>query len=128
MIRIDRVDHFVLTVKDVEATCAFYAKVLGMEPVTFAGGRRGIGFGRHKINLHPAGREYEPKARTALPGTADFCLITETPLDDVIAHLKACAVPIEEGPVPKTGAIGPIRSVYFRDLDGNLVEVSNYVA
>ena len=128
MIRIDRVDHFVITVKDVEATCAFYAKVLGMEPVTFAGGRRGLAFGRQKINLHPASTEYEPKARTAQPGTGDFCLITETPLGDVIAHLKACAVPIEQGPVPKTGATGPIRSVYFRDPDGNLVEVSNYEA
>ena len=128
MFRIDRVDHFVITVKDVEATCAFYAKVLGMEPVTFAGGRRGLAFGRQKINLHPAGKEYEPKARTALPGTGDFCLITETPLGDVIAHLEACAVPIEQGPVAKTGATGPIRSVYFRDPDGNLVEVSNYEA
>lgn len=123
---IDRIDHFVLTVKDVEATCAFYARVLGMEPVTFAGGRRGLAFGRQKINLHRAGHEYEPKARTALPGTGDFCLVTRVPLDAVIAHLAACGVAIEQGPVPKTGATGPIRSVYFRDPDGNLVEVSNY--
>jgi len=123
---IDRIDHFVLTVKDVEATCDFYARVLGMEPVTFAGGRRGLAFGRQKINLHRAGHEYEPKARTALPGTGDFCLITRVPLDAVIAHLAACGVAIEQGPVPKTGATGPIRSVYFRDPDGNLVEVSNY--
>ena len=123
---IDRIDHFVLTVKDVEATCAFYARVLGMEPVTFAGGRRGLAFGRQKINLHRAGHEYEPKARTALPGTGDFCLVTRVPLDAVIAHLAACGVAIELGPVPKTGATGPIRSVYFRDPDGNLVEVSNY--
>lgn len=123
---IDRIDHFVLTVKDVEATCDFYARVLGMESVTFAGGRRGLAFGRQKINLHRAGHEYEPKARTALPGTGDFCLITRVPLDAVIAHLAACGVAIEQGPVPKTGATGPIRSVYFRDPDGNLVEVSNY--
>mgnify|MGYP000966967381 CR=1 FL=1 len=123
---IDRIDHFVLTVKDVEATCDFYSRVLGMEPVTFAGGRRGLAFGRQKINLHRAGHEYEPKARTALPGTGDFCLITRVPLDAVIAHLAACGVAIEQGPVPKTGATGPIRSVYFRDPDGNLVEVSNY--
>jgi catechol 2,3-dioxygenase-like lactoylglutathione lyase family enzyme len=124
--KIDRIDHFVITVKDPDATCDFYARVLGMEPVTFAGGRRGLAFGRQKINLHPAGREYEPKARTALPGTADFCLITAEPLEDAIAHLGRCGVAIEVGPVPKTGATGPIRSVYFRDPDGNLVEVSNY--
>lgn len=124
--KIDRIDHFVITVKDPEATCDFYARVLGMEPVTFAGGRRGLAFGRQKINLHPAGREYEPKARTALPGTADFCLVTTVPLADVITHLGRCGVAIELGPVPKTGATGPIRSVYFRDPDGNLVEVSNY--
>lgn len=124
--KIDRIDHFVLTVKDPAVTTDFYRRVLGMEPVTFAGGRLGLAFGRQKINLHRAGHEYEPKARTALPGTADFCLITEVPLDEVIAHLGACGVEIEQGPVPKTGATGPIRSVYFRDPDGNLVEVSNY--
>lgn len=126
--KIDRIDHFVITVKDEDASCDFYARVLGMEPVTFAGGRRGLAFGNQKINLHPAGREYEPKARTALPGTGDFCLITSVPLGELIAHLGACGVPIELGPVPKTGATGPIRSVYFRDPDGNLVEVSNYEA
>jgi catechol 2,3-dioxygenase-like lactoylglutathione lyase family enzyme len=126
--KIDRIDHFVITVKDPDITCDFYSRVLGMEPVTFAGGRRGLAFGHQKINLHPAGKEYEPKARTALPGTGDFCLITTVPLGEVIAHLGACGVPIELGPVPKTGATGPIRSVYFRDPDGNLVEVSNYEA
>jgi catechol 2,3-dioxygenase-like lactoylglutathione lyase family enzyme len=126
--KIDRIDHFVITVKDPDVTCSFYSRVLGMEPVTFAGGRRGLAFGHQKINLHPAGKEYEPKARTALPGTGDFCLITSVPLDEVIAHLGTCGVPIELGPVPKTGATGPIRSVYFRDPDGNLVEVSNYEA
>ena len=124
--KIDRIDHFVITVKDPQATCDFYSSVLGMEPVTFAGGRRGLAFGSQKINLHPAGREYEPKARTALPGTADFCLITSEPLARVISHLGDCGVPVELGPVPKPGATGPIRSVYFRDPDGNLVEVSNY--
>jgi len=126
MIAIDRVDHFVLTVKDIDATCAFYSRVLGMQPVTFAGGRRALAFGRQKINLHPAGNEYQPHAQHPIVGSADFCLITTTPIAQVIDHLKACGVAIEQGPVPKTGATGPITSVYFRDPDGNLVEVSNY--
>ena len=125
--KIDRIDHFVLTVRDLDATCAFYSRALGMEVVTFAGGRRGLAFGSQKINLHEAGREFEPKADRPAPGTADFCLITRVPLEEVMAHLAACGVAIIEGPVPKTGATGPIRSVYFRDPDRNLVEVSNYV-
>lgn len=126
MIAIDRVDHFVLTVKDIDATCAFYSRVLGMQPVTFAGGRRALAFGRQKINLHPAGNEHRPHARHPIAGSADFCLIATTPIAQAIEHLKACGVAIEQGPVPKTGATGPITSVYFRDPDGNLVEVSNY--
>ena len=122
---IDRIDHVVLTVRDVEATCAFYARVLGMRVVTFAGGRKALAFGRQKINLHPAGREYEPKADVPTPGSADFCLITTVPLDDAMAHVRAAGITIEVGPVDKTGATGPLRSFYFRDPDGNLVEVSN---
>lgn len=125
--KIDRIDHFVLTVRDLEATCAFYSRALGMEVVTFAGGRKGLAFGRQKINLHVAGREFEPKAALATPGSADFCLVTEVPLEEAMAHLRACGVELIEGPVPKTGATGALRSVYFRDPDGNLVEVSNYV-
>ena len=125
--KIDRIDHFVLTVRDVDATCAFYSRVLGMEVVTFAGARKGLAFGNQKINLHVAGREFEPKANRPAPGSADFCLITLVPLAEVAAHLAACGVTIIEGPVPKTGATGPIRSVYFRDPDLNLVEVSNYM-
>jgi len=124
--RIDRLDHLVLTVRDVDATCAFYARVLGMDVVTFGQGRRALAFGRQKINLHPAGREFEPKAARPTPGSADLCLIAAAPLDEVIAHLSACGVAIEEGPVARTGATGPIRSVYFRDPDGNLIEVSTY--
>lgn len=126
VVTIDRVDHFVLTVKDVDATCAFYGKVLGMEKVVFAGGRVALSFGRQKINLHHAGNEYVPHAKTPAPGAGDFCLIAETPIAKVIEHLKSCGVAIEIGPTPKTGAMGPITSVYFRDPDGNLVEVSNY--
>lgn len=126
MLKIDRIDHVVLTVFDVERTIDFYSRVLGMEAVTFAGGRRGLAFGRQKFNLHQAGREFEPKALKPAPGTMDFCLITETPLADVIESLKSQGVAIIQGPVDKTGAMGPIVSVYFRDPDGNLVEVSNY--
>jgi len=126
MFSIDRIDHIVLTCHDVERTVAFYQQVLGMEPVTFAGGRRGLAFGRQKFNLHQAGREFDPKALKPLPGAIDLCLITLTPLADVQEHLKANGVVMIEGPVQKTGATGPIQSVYFRDPDGNLIEVSNY--
>lgn len=123
---IDRIDHVVLTVQSIDATCAFYARVLGMRPLTFAGNRKALAFGRQKFNLHEAGREFEPKAARPTPGSIDLCLITSTPLDDVVAHLRRCDVEIIEGPVAKTGATGPIRSVYFRDPDQNLIEVSNY--
>ena len=123
--KIDRIDHFVLTVRDPEASCAFYSRVLGMHPVTFAGGRKALAFGNQKINLHQAGREFEPKAERPVPGSADFCLITSVPLAEVMAHVESCGVAIIEGPVAKTGATGPLRSVYFRDPDLNLVEVSN---
>jgi len=126
MVNIDCIDHIVFTVRDIDATCAFYTRALGMSVVTFAGGRRALSFGTQKINLHLAGREFEPKADRPTPGSADLCLITRVPLPDVMAHLAACGVPIIGGPVQKTGATGPIRSVYFRDPDRNLIEVSNY--
>lgn len=125
--RIARIDHLVLTVASIEATCAFYSDVLGMEVVIFAGGRRALSFGAQKINLHEVGREFEPKAARPTAGSGDFCLIADTPLDEVIAELKARGITIEEGPVSRTGATGPIRSVYFRDPDDNLVEIANYV-
>jgi catechol 2,3-dioxygenase-like lactoylglutathione lyase family enzyme len=123
---IDRIDHIVLTVRDIDATCAFYSRVLGMSVTTFAGGRKALMFGAQKINLHQAGREFEPKAQAPMPGSADFCLISAVPLREAIAHLETCGVAIIEGPVEKTGAKGPILSVYFRDPDSNLVEVSTY--
>jgi catechol 2,3-dioxygenase-like lactoylglutathione lyase family enzyme len=123
---IDRIDHIVLTVFDLERTIDFYSRVLGMEPVTFAEGRRGLAFGRQKLNLHQAGREFEPKALKPGPGAIDLCFISATPLAAVIEQLKAHGVTIIQGPVPKTGALGPMMSVYFRDPDGNLIEVSNY--
>ena len=125
--KIDRLDHFVLTVRDLDATVDFYTRVLGMELVTFgAQGRKALSFGSQKINLHVAGKEFEPKARTPVPGSADVCFITATPIAEVQAHLAAHGVAVEEGPVPRTGAVGPITSVYIRDPDGNLIEISNY--
>jgi catechol 2,3-dioxygenase-like lactoylglutathione lyase family enzyme len=124
--KIDRIDHVVLTAFDVDRTIDFYTRVMGMEAITFAGGRRGLAFGRQKINLHQAGREYEPKALKPTPGSLDLCFITETPLEQVIARLKDNGVVIADGPVQKTGALGPMMSVYLRDPDGNLIEVSNY--
>jgi len=124
--KIDRLDHLVLTVRDLDVTCAFYARTLGMSVVTFAGGRRALAFGAQKINLHLAGHEFEPKADRPTAGSADFCLIAAVPLPKVIEHLEGCGVPIVEGPVARTGATGPIRSVYFRDPDRNLVEVATY--
>jgi catechol 2,3-dioxygenase-like lactoylglutathione lyase family enzyme len=124
--KIDRIDHIVLTCASVEDTIAFYTRVLGMEAVSFAGGRRALSFGRQKINLHQQGAEFSPRAHLAKPGTADLCLISAVPLAEAVAHLKACGVTIEQGPVPKTGATGPITSVYFRDPDRNLIEISTY--
>lgn len=123
---IDRIDHFVLTVADIEATCRFYSQALGMEVVTFNGNRKALAFGRQKINLHPAGHEFEPKAAQPKPGSGDFCLITRAPLERVLAHLAACGVAVEEQPSPRTGATGTLQSIYLRDPDGNLVEISNY--
>jgi catechol 2,3-dioxygenase-like lactoylglutathione lyase family enzyme len=127
MLTIDRLDHFVLTVADIDATIAFYVRALGMRAVTFGGGRRALAYGSQKINLHLAGREFQPHAKQAVPGSADVCFITAVPLDVAIAHVKSCGVTVEEGPVDRTGALGPIRSFYFRDPDDNLIEVSNYV-
>ncbi|MBX4932833.1 MULTISPECIES: VOC family protein [Rhizobium] len=127
MIRIDHLDHLVLTVADIAATCDFYARILGMSVETFAEGRKALKFGRQKINLHQAGHEFEPKAKHPVPGSGDLCFITETPLADVISHLQASGVAVEEGPVERTGATGRLRSVYFRDPDGNLIEVSHSI-
>ena len=124
--QIDRLDHLVLTVASIEATCTFYATVLGMQAVTFGNGRRALVFGSQKINLHEAGHEFEPKAARPTPGSADLCFITATPLTQVVEHLRQCRVAILEGPVERTGALGTMLSVYFRDPDQNLIEVSSY--
>jgi len=124
--RIDRLDHLVLTVADIDATVDFYTRVLGMKAVTFGAGRTALAFGQSKINLHQAGHEFEPKAHRPTPGSADLCLITTDSLDRVVEELVRHDVPIEEGPVERTGATGPILSVYVRDPDRNLIEVSTY--
>jgi catechol 2,3-dioxygenase-like lactoylglutathione lyase family enzyme len=123
-VRIARLDHLVLTVADVERTVAWYARVLGMEPVTFGDGRRALRFGEQQLNLHSSGAEVAPHAAHPAPGSADLCLISAVPLDEVIAELAGAGVPIELGPVERTGATGAIRSVYVRDPDGNLVELA----
>jgi len=123
---IEAIDHIVLTVKDIDATCAFYTKVLGMRVTTFGDGRKALSFGAQKINLHQYGQEPEPKAKKPTPGSADLCFITAVPVFEVIEHLSASGVEILEGPVQRTGAVGAIKSLYFRDPDGNLIEVSTY--
>ena len=123
--RIEVLDHLVLTVADIDRTRDFYERVLGMEPVVFGGGRHALAFGTQKINLHEAGREFEPKAATPSLASADLCYLTNSSVAEVVEHLEANSVEIIEGPVRRTGATGPIMSVYFRDPDGNLLEVSN---
>jgi catechol 2,3-dioxygenase-like lactoylglutathione lyase family enzyme len=127
LVKVDRIDHVVLTVRDLERTIGFYVSTLGMREVTFGDGRRALAFGDQKLNLHEAGREFTPSAATPTPGSVDVCFTTDVPLAEVVSHLGALGVSIELGPVDKTGARAPLRSVYFRDPDGNLVEVSNEV-
>lgn len=124
--KLDRLDHLVLTVRSIETTCTFYSSVLGMEVVTFENGRRALSFGSQKINLHEAGKEFEPKAYRPTPGSADLCFTTTVHIDEVVKRLELSKIRILEGPVKRTGALGPMMSVYFRDPDLNLLEVSNY--
>ncbi|MCV6597044.1 MAG: VOC family protein [Mangrovicoccus sp.] len=129
--RLARLDHLVLTVADPDATCDFYAKALGMEPIRFtvADGsqRQALRFGDQKINLHRAGSEFAPHAKAPVPGSADLCFLSDQPLQLWQAHFAQCGIEIEDGPVPRSGAIGPIYSLYIRDLDGNLIEIANRV-
>ena len=122
---LERLDHLVLTVRDLQASIRFYTQVLGMTHEVFGAGRHALKFGQQKINLHPADAPVQPHAAKPCPGSADLCFITATPLEDVLQSLQNSAVVIESGPVMRTGAQGPILSVYFRDPDGNLLEVSN---
>ena len=123
---IDHLDHLVLTVANIDATVAFYTSTLGMELVTFDS-RKALRFGEQKINLHQVGREFEPKAECPTPGSADLCFITKAPLEQVISHLNARNCAIELGPVTRDGALGEMLSIYLRDPDLNLIEVSNYL-
>jgi catechol 2,3-dioxygenase-like lactoylglutathione lyase family enzyme len=124
---LDRLDHLVMTVRDLDTTCTFYQRVLGMEVVTFGAGRKALAFGRQRINLHLAGHEFEPKAEHPTPGSADLCFIATVPISQIITHLNVCEVAILEGPVPRTGALGDMISVYFRDPDLNLLEIASYL-
>ncbi len=126
--KVERIDHLVLTVDDINETLMFYSKVLGMTPEIFDDGRVAVTFGNQKINLHLVDHEVEPKAGNPLPGSADLCFITRTPIDQAISHVKKCGVKIIEGPVRRTGARGEILSFYFRDPHGNLIEVANEVS
>ena len=124
--QIERIDHLVLTVQNIKASCAFYTKVLGMRAVAFQGGRKAVVFGDQKINFHESGKEFDPKALRPTPGSADLCFVVRDPLTKIISHLDGCDVKIIEGPVKRTGAMGPMTSVYIRDPDQNLIEIAIY--
>ncbi len=125
--KITQIDHLVLTVRDIKTSCDFYARVLGMQVVQFAGNRTALTFGSQKINLHEQGNEFEPKAAHPVPGAIDLCLLTADTPDQIIAHLQQYKIEIIEGPVRRTGATGSIISIYFRDPDGNLLEIATPV-
>ncbi|WP_425074362.1 VOC family protein [Sagittula sp. S175] len=126
--KVQSLDHLVLTVADMDETCAFYT-LLGMQVADFqpttGAPRKALHFGTQKINLHPASGPFDPKAEYPTPGSADLCFLSDTPIDDWVSHLRAQGIEIEEGPVPRSGAQGPILSIYLRDPDGNLIEISN---
>lgn len=124
--RVNRIDHLVLTVADIEHTADFYQRVLGMQRIEFAGGRIALQCGAQKINLHQLGSEFEPRAQWVKPGSADLCFIVDTPITEAIEHIRQQGIDIIDGPVERSGAAGSIVSAYLRDPDGNLIEVSNY--
>jgi catechol 2,3-dioxygenase-like lactoylglutathione lyase family enzyme len=123
--KIKSIDHIVLTVSDISQTCRFYTQILGMEEITFLNNRMALKFGNQKINLHLKGHEYDPKAKQPTPGSTDICFIVETSLHEVINRLRKYGIPIEDGPIERTGAQGSLHSIYIRDPDGNLLELSN---
>ena len=123
---LEQLDHIVLTVTNIHATTDFYTEVLGMDIVTFEG-RTALKFGDQKINLHQRGHEFQPRAAQPTPGSADLCFITLTPMEEVVEYLNVLKVHVEEGPVERTGAVGKLMSIYIRDPDQNLIEISNYV-
>jgi catechol 2,3-dioxygenase-like lactoylglutathione lyase family enzyme len=123
--RVDSLDHLVLTVRDLQAAIDFYVRGLGMTEVTFGAGRKALAFGTQKINLHEAGKEFEPKAERPTPGSADLCFLTSTPVEQYATHLAALGIEVIEGPVARTGAVGALLSIYVRDPDLNLIEIAN---
>ena len=123
---VNRLDHLVLTVSNIERTVIFYEKVLGMKRIEFGEGRLALTFGNQKINLHQLGKEFEPKAGNVKEGSADLCFILDSSIDEAKSHIEKCGVEIIDGPIARTGAIGKITSLYFRDPDKNLIEVSTY--
>ena len=125
--KISHLDHLVLTVADIKTTCQFYQSALNFEAITFGENRKALQFGHQKINLHQVGKEFEPKALRPTVGSADLCFIAETVLEEVIAHLQTQNIDIVEGPIERTGAMGKTLSIYFRDPDQNLIEISNYL-
>ncbi len=125
--KISHLDHLVLTVANIEITCQFYRSILNFEVITFGENRKALKFGNQKINLHQVGKEFEPKAFQPTSGSADLCFIAETPLEKVIEHLQQLNIEIIEGPIERTGAMGKILSIYIRDPDQNLIEISNYL-
>lgn len=125
--KIKSIDHLVLTVADIEKTVDFYTSILGFEVVVFGENRKALTFGNQKINLHQKGKEFEPKAEHPTCGSADLCFISETDIHEVLQELKEKNIEIIEGIVERTGALGKIQSVYFRDPDLNLIEISNYM-
>lgn len=124
---ISYLDHLVLTVRDICCSVDFYTRVLGMQEVSFGNGRKALSFGSQKINLHEVGKEFEPKAEKPTAGSADICFITEISLSKIVEHIQGQGVAVFEGPVSRTGARGAILSVYLRDPDGNLIEISQYL-
>ncbi|QBQ17307.1 VOC family protein [Acinetobacter haemolyticus] len=125
--KISHLDHLVLTVANIEITCQFYRSALNFEVITFGESRKALKFGNQKINLHQVGKAFEPKAFQPTTGSADLCFIAETPLEKVIEHLQQLNIEIIEGPIERTGAMGKILSIYLRDPDQNLIEISNYL-
>jgi catechol 2,3-dioxygenase-like lactoylglutathione lyase family enzyme len=126
MIKINHLDHLVLTVKNIDATVEFYTQILGMEKEVFKGSRIALKYGNQKINLHELGHEFEPKAFNVKEGSADLCFIVDTPVAETKEFLESKGIEIIEGIVPRTGAVGVIKSIYIRDPDMNLIELSNY--
>lgn len=124
MSKVASLDHLVLTVADIARTCDFYTRALGMRVARFGEGRVALHFGQQKINLHQADRTFDPKAKAPTPGSADLCFLVASAIEEAITHLKALGIPIEEGPVERTGATGRIQSIYLRDPDGNLIELA----